>query len=663
MLAALGTLLLLLALPAAAEAGWEAPAAAGPSATANEIGSVDAAEIAGVPHVAWVQDGLPFAARLTTGGSWETLAGLTTALGTAQAIAIAGDAAGVPLALVTDGDVVRAARYTGGGWTAETVPQGFSVSTQDPDLALVGGSLWLAATTTAGSAPSVVSTWERTGAGTFTPRGSPIRASFSTDRGRLAADVDGVTPVIAFREQQTGTHGQVSRFAGGTSWTPLGPVSGSVDGQPGTVARLEPAVVGGALHVALARGTTIRLLRSGAAPTDPWVPAVPDTTAAAAVTDLALRPVPTGALLASTAGAEARVAALRGGTLQALSGAAPSAAVVSDGSLGFTAPGGTPVVAVPEPSGTTQAVAARHLRPDFGTTSFTSTPSSVTLTTIAHTFGAALPIGFQRSRGAPEQVTDVVGDGFHPTATATFGGLPPDTAVPWRPVLAYGPFAFGPAEDGLARTSAAPAQPPPPGEAPAPPTPPTTTGTPPPPPPGEPDPTLGRTAAVDATRGRVVVTRPGGKPQRLGPNPGLLPIGTKVDVSQGKVELWFDTADGKGQHRGFFYQGIFRIRSQDRRTGLVTFQLDRPTRCARTRKGAARSAGKKKNKLWGDAKGRFRTRGKFAAATVRGTKWSTEDACDRTTVAVLNGTVDAQDLVRRRTTRLKAGRSYTARGR
>jgi hypothetical protein len=62
-------------------------------------------------------------------------------------------------------------------------------------------------------------------------------------------------------------------------------------------------------------------------------------------------------------------------------------------------------------------------------------------------------------------------------------------------------------------------------------------------------------------------------------------------------------------------------------------------------------------KLWGDGRGRFRTRGRYGAATVRGTKWLTLDRCDGTKVRVVRGKVSVQDLVRpnRRPQLVKAG--------
>ncbi len=48
--------------------------------------------------------------------------------------------------------------------------------------------------------------------------------------------------------------------------------------------------------------------------------------------------------------------------------------------------------------------------------------------------------------------------------------------------------------------------------------------------------------------------------------------------------------------------------------------------------------------LWGDGKGRFQTRGRYAAATVRGTKWRVQDRCDGTLTTVESGVVAVRDF-------------------
>jgi hypothetical protein len=65
----------------------------------------------------------------------------------------------------------------------------------------------------------------------------------------------------------------------------------------------------------------------------------------------------------------------------------------------------------------------------------------------------------------------------------------------------------------------------------------------------------------------------------------------------------------------------------------------------------------KSRKLWGDGKGNFRTRGSIAAATVRGTRWLTEDRCAGTFVRVASGVVDVLDIKRKKVFKLRAGQS------
>jgi hypothetical protein len=68
-------------------------------------------------------------------------------------------------------------------------------------------------------------------------------------------------------------------------------------------------------------------------------------------------------------------------------------------------------------------------------------------------------------------------------------------------------------------------------------------------------------------------------------------------------------------------------------------------------------------KLWGNGKGKFRTNGKYSAATVRGTIWLTQDRCDGTLTTVKRGSVSVRDLRRHKTITVKAGHSYLARAR
>jgi len=64
--------------------------------------------------------------------------------------------------------------------------------------------------------------------------------------------------------------------------------------------------------------------------------------------------------------------------------------------------------------------------------------------------------------------------------------------------------------------------------------------------------------------------------------------------------------------------------------------------------------------LWGDGKGSFQKRGRYAAATVRGTHWLTADRCDGTLTRVVRGVASVADLPKHTTVTVRAGRSYLA---
>jgi hypothetical protein len=168
---------------------------------------------------------------------------------------------------------------------------------------------------------------------------------------------------------------------------------------------------------------------------------------------------------------------------------------------------------------------------------------------------------------------------------------------------------------------------------------------------------------------------PGFKPLQ---GAATLPVGTTLETSDGRVELKAAAATSGGKTMtGQFFDGRFTIRqvrqgkrgssarklfTQLRLRGGKFGPTCHPTAAGAERTLAARKRSKKKvRRLWGDGKGSFQTRGQGAAATVRGTRWLTEDRCDGTLVRVRRGVVEVRDLINKRTVRLKAGQSYVAR--
>jgi CSLREA domain-containing protein len=182
-------------------------------------------------------------------------------------------------------------------------------------------------------------------------------------------------------------------------------------------------------------------------------------------------------------------------------------------------------------------------------------------------------------------------------------------------------------------------------------------------------PVVGKTLNVKPDKGKVRVRLPGGKWRRL-TGGEQLPRGTRVDTRKGRITLVAAYKKG-GTATADFYDGIFTIwQGKKGKRPITTVRLVEKLRCSTTGKAAksdATTAKKKKRKrkrrLWGNGKGRFRTKGKHSAATVVGTKWLVEDRCTSTLTKVKRGKVKVRDFVKHKTITVRKGRRYVARSR
>ena len=142
-----------------------------------------------------------------------------------------------------------------------------------------------------------------------------------------------------------------------------------------------------------------------------------------------------------------------------------------------------------------------------------------------------------------------------------------------------------------------------------------------------------------------------------------IPIGSTVDTEEGRIALT-SAADLKGgAQTADFYNGTFTVLQQRAKLPvtelkLVGFSYRLNCGAIAARAHAARS--RKLAKLWGSGKGRFRTRGRFSAATVRGTKWLTVDRCDGTLTQVKTGRVAVFERATGRRIILRANKAYLA---
>jgi hypothetical protein len=200
-------------------------------------------------------------------------------------------------------------------------------------------------------------------------------------------------------------------------------------------------------------------------------------------------------------------------------------------------------------------------------------------------------------------------------------------------------------------------------------------------------PVPGKSVVAKVVSGQVFIKKAGtGRARATGPPKGFvpftgaanIPVGSQLDTSKGRVELTSaaDTA-GKKTQRSQFYDGIFQVKQsvpkkKPKKAKALVTDLVMKGQIARSQcaplKGARAAATKKKKgpkavlgRLWGSGKGKFRTNGKYSAATVRGTIWLVEDRCEGTLTKVTRGTVSVRDFKRKKTVTVKAGHSYLAR--
>jgi CSLREA domain-containing protein len=155
-------------------------------------------------------------------------------------------------------------------------------------------------------------------------------------------------------------------------------------------------------------------------------------------------------------------------------------------------------------------------------------------------------------------------------------------------------------------------------------------------------------------RGTVLVKQPGtSRFVRL--DASVIRNGSEVDTRRGRVEITTSSNE-----KATFYDGIFKI---SQKGGLTTLTLSQALSCPKRGKASAAAKKPKTRKLWGNGKGKFRTKGSYSAATVRGTKWLVQDTCTTTLTRVTQGVVQVEDFVKHKKKTLRKGKRYVARAR
>ncbi|MGH2846437.1 MAG: hypothetical protein ACRDL0_10565 [Thermoleophilaceae bacterium] len=207
-----------------------------------------------------------------------------------------------------------------------------------------------------------------------------------------------------------------------------------------------------------------------------------------------------------------------------------------------------------------------------------------------------------------------------------------------------------------------------------------------------PDPERGETVNVQEVRGRVLVgIRNGAGSARTAgaraSQKGIdyvplsearqIPVGSFLDTRRGTIRLQSARNRAGRRQSGNFVGAIFQIRQSRKRRlkGLTELRLKGASfrRCRRIGRGRRgnrsnvessrrrRGSRRRIRRIRSRARGRFRTRGRYSSATVRGTVWTTIDRCDGTLTKVRRGRVVVRDFRRKRNITVRAGKRYLAR--
>ena len=175
-----------------------------------------------------------------------------------------------------------------------------------------------------------------------------------------------------------------------------------------------------------------------------------------------------------------------------------------------------------------------------------------------------------------------------------------------------------------------------------------------------PAPTPGQDVNATPIAGDVLV-KVAGTPQFVPLSvPSLVPVGSQLDATKGRVELTAARAGGITD-TSQFYDGTFQV-TQPTPTAIAELRLVLGdfSVCSLPSFTATDKNKRRVRRLWGSGKGKFRTRGRYSSATVRGTVWKTEDRCDGTLTQVQEGSVTVRDIGRKKDVVVRAGKSYLA---
>jgi hypothetical protein len=192
--------------------------------------------------------------------------------------------------------------------------------------------------------------------------------------------------------------------------------------------------------------------------------------------------------------------------------------------------------------------------------------------------------------------------------------------------------------------------------------------------PGLPQPVLGKRAVAAPDGGRVLVRLAGTRHFVRLTGRESIPLGSELDTTSGIVSLRFVTDAAGTIARAAVSEGRFVLRQPSEPVdGQLPAELDlsgplagcAPPRARGALASAARAPRPTGRRVRVRARGKVRTRGRYGAAVVRGTRWTMVDRCPGdphpgTFVLVREHVVAVTSFVLRRTVLVSAGHAFLA---
>jgi len=154
---------------------------------------------------------------------------------------------------------------------------------------------------------------------------------------------------------------------------------------------------------------------------------------------------------------------------------------------------------------------------------------------------------------------------------------------------------------------------------------------------------------AEPAEGRVWVKFPGEDEYVLLTGLTALPVGTIVNVRHGRIRIVGATGpfgSTSSDQSIEFALGVFKLKQGDAADAAVIVRLVENLSCGKGKsdQAAAGSAGpravasaRRRRRLWGSGRGRYKTRGRGGTGSVVGTTWVQKETCDRATWKVTEG--------------------------